>query len=228
MSNIGKPCPRQLWYEINTPEKAKQLRPEEYLKFLYGHILEELLLFLVELSGHKVEGRQDEQEIEGVKGHRDVVIDGVLVDVKSASSYSFKKFKEGRLKEDDAFGYITQLQSYLYSSQNDPKVIDKNRAAFLVIDKSLGHICLDFHEKSSFDWPKFFRERKELIQQKNPPERGFKPIPEGKSGNLKLNVNCSYCAFKDSCWPEKRTFLYYNGPVDLVKIVRQPNVPELK
>src|SRR5690606_16490308 len=84
MSNIGKPA-RQLWYEINTPEDGEPLRPEAYLKYLYGDILEDLLLFLAEAAGHTVVGRQDEQEIAGIKGHRDCVIDGTVVDAKSAS-----------------------------------------------------------------------------------------------------------------------------------------------
>src|SRR5690606_25725922 len=109
----------------NTPEDGEPLRPEAYLKFLYGDILEDLLLFLAEAAGHTVVGRQDEQEIAGIKGHRDCVIDGTVVDAKSASSYSFKKFKEGRLREDDPFGYVDQLQSYIHSGQNDPLVTDK-------------------------------------------------------------------------------------------------------
>lgn len=91
MSNIGSPCERKLWYSINKPHEEEKLRPETLLKFLYGDLLEELLLFLAEVSGHKVEGRQDTQEISGIKGHRDAVIDGVTTDVKSASTFGFIK-----------------------------------------------------------------------------------------------------------------------------------------
>jgi hypothetical protein len=233
MSNIGKPCSRQLWYELNTPQSGDPLRPEAFMKFMYGHMIEELVLFLAELAGHEVKGQQDTQEIEGIKGHRDAVIDGTLVDVKSASSYSFKKFKEGRLKEDDAFGYIPQIQSYLYSGQDDPIITDKTKAAFLVVDKTLGHITLDFHEKDETDWPKLFNEKKEIVKAECPPERAFEPVPMGSSGNLKLGVNCSYCPFKRYCYQDSndgqglRTFLYSTGPVDLVKVVKEPLVPEL-
>lgn len=227
MSNVGKPCERQLWYEINQNEEGEPLRAETFMKFLYGDVIEELLLFLARLAGHKVEGEQDEQEIANIKGHRDCVIDGVLVDVKSASSYSFKKFKEGRLEEDDAFGYVSQIQSYLYAGQKDPKVKDKERAAFLVLDKTLGHICLDIHQKKDFNWEEYYERKKDIVAQETPPRRGFDPVPEGKSGNKKLPVNCSYCAFKHTCHPNLRTFLYSYGPVYLTKVEREPNVLEI-
>ena len=60
---------------------------------MFGDILEELLLFLAKEAGHTVTGQQDTLSISGVNGHRDAIIDGRLVDVKSASSYSFRKFK---------------------------------------------------------------------------------------------------------------------------------------
>lgn len=226
MSNAGKPCERQLHYEINSPEDGEKFRAETYAKFLYGDLIELLMLFMAEASGHEVTGTQDTQDIAGIKGHRDAVIDGVLVDVKSASPYSFKKFRDGELEGNDSFGYIDQLQSYLYAAQDDDKVTDKGRAAFFVMDKVGGHICLDFHERNNKDYDQFFREKIKMVDGPIP-ARGFDPVPEGKSGNMKLGVNCSYCAFKDKCWPSSRTFLYYNGPVTLVEVKSEPRVPEL-
>jgi hypothetical protein len=227
-SNIGQPCDRKLWYEINESEEAEPLRAETYLKFLYGDIIEELMLFLAELAGHEVKGRQDEQEIEGIKGHRDAVIDGTLVDVKSASSYSFKKFKEGKLSEDDPFGYIPQILSYLEASREGDDISEKDRAAFLVVDKTLGHITLDFHERRpEHNWPELFNKKKETVAQAEPPERAFSPEQFGKSGNMKLGTNCSYCPFMKRCWPEVRTFLYSYGPVHLVEVKNEPAVTEI-
>lgn len=229
MSNIGQPCERKLWYELNQSEDGEALRSETYLKFLYGDLVEELVLFLAELAGHEVKGRQDEQEIEGIKGHRDAIIDGTLVDVKSASSYSFKKFEAGLTVEGDAFGYIPQLQSYLHAAQTDNTVTNKTSAAFLVVDKTLGHITLDTHRRDeTVDWPEFFNKKKQLVSETDVPKRTFEAEPFGQSGNTKLGVNCSYCPFKKTCWPQSRTFLYSYGPVTLVDIKREPNVPELK
>lgn len=225
MSNIGRPCERQLYYEVNG-EEGEPLPPEAHLKFMYGDVLELLMLFLAEASGHDVQGTQDEQEIEGIKGHRDAVIDGTIVDVKSASTFSFRKFEEGTLAENDSFGYIDQLQSYLYAGQADDKVTDKDRGAFLVVDKTLGHICLDIHERKNVPYDKIFRHKKDVVSRTEIPDRGFEPVPDGKSGNEKLATNCSYCQFKRSCYPGLRTFLYSNGPTFLTKVVREPNVQE--
>lgn len=235
ISNIGKPCERQIWLGIHKHEEAEPLRPETRLKFLYGDLIEEMLLFLVEASGHRVEGRQDKIEVEGVPGSRDAVIDGVLVDVKSASTFSFNKFLDGSIIDDDSFGYIGQIQTYLEGSQDDPLVTDKDRCAFLVMDKTLGHICLNIHEKVTFDVREVTREKVKMVEGPMP-ERGFDPIPDGymkdgqlvPNGNLKLGVQCSYCNMKKACYPEIRTFLYGgNKPVHFVKVVKEPKVPEI-
>lgn len=227
MSNVGSPCERKLYYSVNHKEDAEPLPASTFLKFAYGDTTELLLLFLVEASGHVVEGTQDEQEIEGIKGHRDAVIDGTVVDVKSASTYSFKKFSDGTLADNDSFGYIDQLQSYLYAGQDDPVVTDKDRGAFLVLDKTLGHLCLDIHERKNFPYDKLYRHKKEVVNSGKVPERGFDPIPEGKSGNEKLPMQCGYCEFKHLCHSNLRTFLYHNGPVYLTTVKKEPNVPEI-
>lgn len=227
MSMIGQPCNRKLYYEINNPEEKEPFKGPQFMKFLTGHLLEEVVLWLAEKSGHTVTGRQDEMEIAGIKGHRDAVIDGMTTDAKSASTYSFQKFKEHRLGEDDPFGYMTQLNSYVEAGKDDPLVTVKDEGAFLVIDKTLGNICLDRYKKSSFPVEKLYEYKKDMVNRPEPPSRGFEPIPEGKSGNMKLGVNCSYCDFKNKCYPNLRTFVYAKGPVFLTSVKKEPNVPEV-
>lgn len=232
MSNLGQPCERKLWYSVNLPpEEQEQFPPETRFKFLYGDILEEVVLYLAAEAGHTVEGIQDEMKIRGhkgedVKGHRDAVIDGMLVDVKSASSYSFNRFSAGLTVKDDKFGYIDQLQQYLFASKDDPLVTIKDKAAFLVVDKTLGKICLDVHEKNGVDYNAVVVSKQEMLRD-GTPDRGFSEVPEGLSGNQKLGVNCSYCAFKERCWPGLRTFMYSNGPRFLTRVAREPNVAEI-
>lgn len=228
MSNLGTPCVRKLWFSVNTPEVGEPLRPETKLKFMYGDILEDLLLTLAEAAGHTVEGQQDELEIDGIKGHRDAVIDGVTVDVKSASSYSFKKFQNHLLDTDDPFGYLSQLSSYVYAAKDDPIVKDKKGGAFLVIDKTLGNICLDYYDLSDMVRTKDL-EVGDIIRAVADPElppRAYEDEKDGASGNRKLGVSCSYCGFKEACWPTLRTYIYANGPKYLTKVVREPNVKE--
>lgn len=231
LSNIGEPCLRKLWYKVNQPEDAEEILPHTKIKFMYGDILELVLLDLAERAGHKVEYRQHELSLNGITGHIDAIIDGVLVDVKSASSYSFKKFQDGLRPDDDAFGYLGQIKSYL-SVAGQAGLCEKNKAAFLVIDKVTGNIHLDVHHFSNeelLEWEKIVKERRRTVENDFlVPDRGFEDVPEGKSGNRKLNVNCSYCPFKKICWPNLRVFLYSGKPVFLTEVQREPRVPEIE
>jgi len=227
MSNIGQPCERKLWYTINKPELAEPLPKEVYIKFLFGDILEELLLFLAKEAGHKVEGEQERITIQDVSGRRDAIIDGVTVDVKSCSSRAFDKFKHGLTTDDDDFGYLTQLNMYLYASRNDPRITEKDISAFLAIDKTLGHICLDKQPRDFKDYDEEVKHKKEIVSRQEAPERAFQDKEEGKSGNRKLASPCSYCPFKQICWPGLRTFIYSNGPTFLTKVKKLPKVPEV-
>ena len=69
--------------------------------------------------------------VHGIKGHRDAVIDGITIDVKSASRYGMQKFKDISYRDDDPYGYISQLSSYVYAGKDDPLVTDKRRVPFL-------------------------------------------------------------------------------------------------
>ncbi len=228
MSNMGTPCERKLWYSLNTPELGEKLSPEARLKFLYGDIIEELVLWLAEVAGHEVTGRQDRAVINGIEGHRDAIIDGHLVDVKSASTYSFKKFQSHLQPSDDTFGYLSQLGGYQYSYE---KECGSDRIpgppAFLVIDKTLGKICLDFQpDVGNTDYEQLAERKRAVVNQPAPPGRRYFDEPDGLSGNRKLGINCSYCDFKRQCWPGLRTFVYSTGPRFLTSVVRLPAVPE--
>jgi len=229
MSNLGTPCTRKLWYTVNTPDDAEPLRPDTRLKFLYGDILESLLLSLAKAAGHDVTGEQTELHIAGIKGHRDAVIDGITVDVKSASGYGFKKFEEGNLRNDDPFGYISQLSSYVSAGNKlDAEGVHPSLGAFLVVDKQSGKLCLDMYDlkQEVRNKEEEVESLKQTVANGTPPPRGFDDVADGGSGNRKLGNVCSYCGFKQTCWPATRTFLYSNGPRFLTRVERLPNVPE--
>ena len=230
MSNIGKKD-RQLWYSYNGYEGEKLL-PHTRIKFLYGHLIEEMVLALTKLAGHDVTHEQKQVEVDGIKGSMDCKIDGVLTDVKSASSYGFKKFKDGSLVNDDPFGYIDQIKGYAHAEGTTD-------IGWLVMDKTNGHLTYlkyDMADESQWYWSKlnFFsiperiKNIKKVVESDTPPERCYETIPDGKSGNMKLAVGCSYCAYKHDCWGEDlRTFLYANGPRYLTQVVNLPNVIEV-
>jgi len=229
MSNIGTPCKRKLWYYLNTESKEGGLPPSTMLKFAYGDLIESLLLSLAKAAGHRVEGEQDEVIVDGIVGHRDAVIDGVVIDVKSVSTMGFAKFKRNELRADDPFGYMKQLTGYVYGAKDDPKVTDKTGGAFLVMDKTTGHIVLDYYELEHelFLFKDQLANLKTSVVQPLPPSRYFNPVPDGKSGNMMLPTACGYCDFKQVCHPSMRTFLYSNGPKFLTTVAKLPIVPEV-
>jgi hypothetical protein len=226
LSAIGKPD-RQLWYDVNTETTEEKLPPSTRIKFLYGYILEELLLLCASIAGHTVEAQQKEVTVEGVLGHQDAIIDGVLVDCKSASGFSFKKFESNTIADDDPFGYMAQISAYAQAN-------GISEAAFLVIDKSTGKICLTpVHSMEMVNASSRIKHLKEVVKGSNIPSRCYAAVPDGKSGNLKLAVGCVYCRHKGVCWSDAnqgkgiRTFKYSNGTRELVEVVKTPDVEEV-
>jgi hypothetical protein len=229
MSNFGTPCERKLWYTVNFPEEAEPLKGNALLKFLTGHILEEVILSLAEQAGHSVEAQQETVEVEGVVGHIDAIVDGVVIDVKSANARSFTKFRDHELATNDPFGYIDQLELYHHALQADDRVRGegKRTAAFIAVDKELGHVVVDKYQVQERDWEKEVQEKKVMLEAKTPPPRGFFPEPHNKSGNLKLPTPCAYCPYKKKCYPGLRTFIYASGPVYMTKVTKEPDVREV-
>lgn len=230
MSNIGRED-RFLWNVYNDVDKGEDIQPHTYVKFLYGHIIEELLLFLTRAAGHEVTDEQKKCEVNGIKGSMDCKIDGVVTDVKSASTFAFKKFKEGTLAYDDPFGYVAQIKGYAHSE-------GETKFGWLAMDKQNGHLTYllydtedtqaPIHDLISYDIRDRIEHIKKMVEQEEPPEVCYETIADGKSGNQKLAVGCSYCSYKKECWPSVRGFAYSSGPRYLVEVHNEPKVQEIE
>ncbi len=227
LSQMGDRCPRQLWYSIHHPELEEPIPPYARIKYCYGHIIEHLVIGLAKAAGHTVTGEQHEVVVDGVVGHRDCVIDGCIVDVKSAASRSFLKFRDKTIAQDDSFGYLDQLDGYAVGSLDDPLVLDKEHAYLLAVDKQLGHLALYQHKVRPDAIRKRIQDYKDVIGLRSPPACNCGTLPDGKAGNIRLDTRASYNTFKHCCHPHLRTFLYSDGPRYLTKVVRLPDVPEL-
>lgn len=216
MSQLGKPS-RLLWYSIKEPVKVSG---KDRLKFLYGDIIEAVVLHLVKASGHSVTDQQKQIEVDGVKGSIDAIVDGALVDVKSASPTTFNKFSTGLDIHNDSFGYLAQINGY-------NEALKKDEVAFLVVNKVTGELLVSYVD-SDFD----FVDVKELIKKqkrclknkKNTAERCYTPVPHGESGNEVLPKDCTYCPYKFKCWDNLKAVEYSTGTKYFTKIVKQPRV----
>lgn len=228
-SGIGKPD-RQLWYE-HKGTKATPLLPSDKFKFLYGTLIEILMMNLARWAGHEVTEVQGRAQLDVVSGRKDCRIDGVTVDIKSASTFSFEKFKDGSLFTKDPFNYIAQISGYIQAGVKDGRA---ETGAFWAADKQHGHMALlPVPPSKQPDMLKIIEHKKKVVILEEPPERCYEPVPMGKSGNMTLDTGCSYCGYKETCWADAndglglRTFLYSTGPKFLTKVVDEPRVNEI-
>jgi len=218
-SSIGKPS-RQLWYASRIADQAEPIHPSTRIKFLYGDIIEQLVLLLIKTAGYEVTDEQGEKKVDGITGHMDARVNGVVVDIKSASQYSFDKFVKGTIFDDDPFGYIAQLSGYADG---------EDEAAFIVMNKVTGqlHVCT-VDSMEMIDFKKKVKDVKSIVKEDTPPDKCYPDIPDGKSGNRKLATGCNYCDFKIPCWQDAndgkglRKFKYASGSRFFTKIVKRP------
>jgi hypothetical protein len=227
MSNVGKAA-RQLYYESKKDSsEPSSINAPTQIKFLYGHLLEEIVLMLVRMAGHKVTDEQKEIDVEGIKGHMDCKINGEVVDVKTASRFAFQKFQNGRLPYDDPFGYLAQLSGY-------EEAENTSNGGFLVMNKESGELCMYTPElEDKVDIVAKINSLIPALALDTEPERCYDPVPDGVKGNMKLPKDCNWCEFKFQCHADAndgeglRTFKYSNGLSYLTKVVNTPKVDEL-
>jgi hypothetical protein len=208
MSNIGKPtC--QLWHQKNKAESKAPYAPHFLINMIIGDIVEAVFKGLLTASGI-VFGDNDTVsldlgELGKINGEYDMILDGAVDDVKSASNYSFNtRFASfEKLIEKDTFGYIPQLVGYGVAA-------NKKIGGFWVINKENG--SFKYVSVNAVDKESVLEEIKETvsyIQEDKPFERCFEPVPEyysrKPSGNMILGETCRWCNFKSVCWEDLQT-----------------------
>ena len=204
MSNIGKPtC--QLWFAKNKPEKALPKPTTFVMNMLLGDIVEAAFKGIITEAGVAYDDKDNFVELElkedTIKGSYDLIMDGALDDVKSASDWSYRnKFESYEtLSKSDPFGYVGQLAGYA-------KATGKKVGGWWVVNKANGNI--KYVPASGLDLDVELDKIQKTVDtvNKNEFERCFHPVPEtfrGKpSGHKILNDNCKFCDFRFECYPE--------------------------
>jgi len=201
MSNVGRPtC--QLWYEKNKPETALPRSNNFMMNMMLGDIVEAVFKGL--LRGAKVDYEESDtvtlkcKDAE-VSGSYDLVIDGAVDDVKSASDWSYKnKFESyDTLSSGDGFGYVGQLAGYAKAS-------GKKVGGWWVVNKANGHF--KYVPASGLNLDDEIKKIEDTVATVNANkfERCFEPEEEtfrGKpTGNTVLNTNCKFCDYRYDCW----------------------------
>ena len=201
MSNVGRPtC--QLWYDKNKPEVALPLPTTFVMNMMIGDIVEAVFKALLTEAGVKYEDT-DKVSLDlgddSISGSYDLIIDGAVDDIKSASDWSYRnKFESyDSLASGDGFGYVAQLAGYAKAS-------GKKAGGWWVVNKANGKF--KYIPATGIDIDKEVSNIKDTVQtvKENKFERCFEPVPEtfrGKpTGNKVLNDGCKFCSYRFDCW----------------------------
>jgi len=202
MSNIGRPsC--QLWWAKNHADKASSKPTTFVMNMMIGDIVEAVFKALLTQAG--VEYQNSEavtlklKDGKNITGTYDLVVDGAVDDIKSASDWSYKyKFESiDTLKNGDSFGYVGQLAGYAVAS-------DKKIGGWWVVNKANSQF--KYVKADNIDLKEEIATIEKTIEQANSKElvRCFEPEPETfrskPTGNMVLNKNCTFCDFRQHCW----------------------------
>lgn len=227
-SCLGKGL-RWHWYMAKGGVPMEKIDGQTAKRFNTGHISEAMLIAYIKLAGHTVEHEQLKVSVGDISGSLDCLIDGALIDIKTASSYGFKKFSDGTISPtNDPYGYIAQLSFYKLGLANQG--IDINGQGWFAINKNDEALALHMIPDSELiDVERRIALIREQAEKDTPPEdicEGADPVEE-KSGNMQMSSMCKFCPAKEKCWPEFKAFRYANGDKLYTKVTKQPRVEEV-
>ena len=203
MSNIGRDyC--KLWFDKNEPKSAIPRSTNFVINMMIGDIVEAVFKGLLVQSGVSFSNGEDVSMDLGegvvINGTPDLILDGKVDDIKSASPWSYtNKFKDfATLAESDSFGYVAQLGGYAKAAGVKP-------GGWWVINKATGEF--KYVSAGDIDSEEVAENTRALAARlaENKFERCYEPIEETyrkkPTGNLILGKECGWCDYRYKCWP---------------------------
>ena len=214
MSQVGKPFCQLHADKLGWPKE--EFNPSFKVKMLYGDVTEIILMTILLDAGidivdadKHVTAHMNEDDVAGTL---DLTIreDGVVRvwDIKSASAFSFKKKFDtyDSLKASDSFGYLPQLFGYVAALREEDPTIEVG--GWIVMSKETGEVkvvradpadqgayeaginntLVNYNAANENNFIRDFSDETEMFNRK-------------PTGNRKLGLACSYCSFKETCWP---------------------------
>ena len=205
MSNVGRPA-CQLWFDKNKPETALPKPTTFVMNMMIGDIVESVFKAILKESNVAFEDTDKvilpvgDSNDTNVSGSYDLIIDGAVDDVKSASDWSYRnKFESfDILKSDDSFGYVGLLDGYAKASDN-------KAGGWWVVNKAYGGI--KYVPADNLDMEAELENIKQTVETVNANEfkRCFEPEPEfykrKPTGNMLRPKGCKFCDYRYECWP---------------------------
>lgn len=202
MSNIGRDyC--QLWFDKNDSKSAIPRSTNFIINMMIGDIVEAVFKGLLTQAGVAyADGEGVTLDLGDVKvdGTPDLIMDGKVDDIKSASPWSYtNKFKDYEtLAEMDSFGYVAQLGGYAKAAGVKP-------GGWWVVNKGTGEF--KYVSAGDIDTEEVAENTKALAARlaENKFERCYEPVEETyrkkPTGNLVLGKECGWCDYRYKCWP---------------------------
>lgn len=202
MSNIGRDyC--QLWFDKNDSKSAIPRSTNFIINMMIGDIVEAVFKGLLTQAGVAyADGEGVTLDLGDVKvdGTPDLIMDGKVDDIKSASPWSYtNKFKDYEtLAEMDSFGYVAQLGGYAKAAGVKP-------GGWWVVNKGTGEF--KYVSAGDINTEEVAENTKALAARlaENKFERCYEPVEETyrkkPTGNLVLGKECGWCDYRYKCWP---------------------------
>jgi hypothetical protein len=212
LSNLGRPTCQLQSEKLELPKKPRNEYQRMYT-FMVGDMSEQWLILVMQAAGIELDyDIPVTLQIGGyiINGTVDVIIDGKVYDIKTMSSKSFQMYTNfGGFKdvaEDDPFGYVEQLFAYSEASGLPP-------GGWIIINKNTGEIAvtempINYEEYKAAALARMLRtigiitytiEGISVEKLFGPEDEIFNKKP---TGNKILSKTCSWCDFKDQCWPD--------------------------
>jgi hypothetical protein len=201
MSNVGRAyC--QLWFDKNEPHKAIPHSTTFIMNMMIGDIIEAVFKGLLKQSGVAYEdGTKVTLDLNEYKIHGtpDIIMDGKVDDVKSASPWSYEnKFKTYEtLAASDSFGYLAQLAGYA-------KAMGIEAGGWWVVNKANGQFKYVPADGLNVD---VYAENIKAIAaelEENVFRRCYEAETETyynkPTGNKILGKECQWCSYRYACW----------------------------
>ena len=206
-SNMGKSlCQLQMANNGAVPERKDY---NFIMRMLHGDAIEVIMDLLLKIAQANITGGKSKIALDLgdtiIKGEDDIHIDNKVYDIKSSAPYSFDlKWKKGldALKSDDPFGYIGQLVGYSVAQ-------DLDTGGWIVVCKSTGQVVVvdaDFSDAEKSKVIADIKMKATALKDGWAFERCFEPVDDffnrKFTNSKKLGMNCSFCDFKQTCWPK--------------------------
>ena len=212
MSNLGRPTCQLQMDKANAPAQIVNDYQREYT-FMMGDVSEIWLIMIMKAAGIPVDSYDVPVKVQlanqTISGTLDIIIDGIVYDIKTISSASFQKYTGfggfSSFLDDDPFGYIEQ--GVLYSEGSG-----KPFGGWILINKNTGDIDVcevpanfDQHRDAAIARAE---ETVRTLMYNRPFQRKFTDEEElfrkKPTGNRVLGKTCGYCDYTAHCWPDAR------------------------